>query len=274
MRVAAVYDIHGNLPALDAVLAEAKATRIDLIVVGGDFVMGPMPRLTLERLRALGSRVRFIRGNTERDLLGGMADNPKEPRSWVARAAWVTEQLDRDDRTFLAGLPTTLQLDVTGLGPVLFCHGTPRSDEEIITRATSVERILPALEGVREKTIVCGHTHMQFDRAVDSQRLVNAGSVGLPYEGHPGAYWALLGPGVELRRTGYDVETTARQIIATGFPAAEDFVRKYVLVSPSREDATQFFEAMARERSASPGQTERAKEPHDGVSPTRDRRRN
>jgi len=249
MRVAALYDIHGNLPALDAVLAEMEVARPDLIVVGGDFVMGPMPRATLERLRALGTCARFIRGNTERDLLGGMADNPSEPRVWAARGVWAAGQLAPDDRIFLGGLPPTLQLNVDGLGPVLFCHGTPRSDDAIITRATPVERILPALEGVGATTVICGHTHMQFDRAVGSHRVVNAGSVGMPYEGLPGAYWALLGPDVELRRTRYDIEHAARQIMATGFPAAEDFLRKYVSVSPRPEDAIQAFEAMARERS-------------------------
>ena len=250
MRVAALYDIHGNLPALDAVLAETDAAGVNLIVVGGDFLMGPMPRLVLERLRALGNRVRFIRGNTERDLLGGMADNPNEPRTWVTRAAWVSEQLKEDGRNFLVSLPLTLQLDVAGLGFALFCHGTPRSDDEIITRATPPERILPALEGVSEEIIVCGHTHMQFDRAVGTRRLINAGSVGLPYEGQPGAYWALLGPDVELRRTEYDVENAARRIMATEFPAADDFARKYVLASPTSEDAIQFFEAMARKRAS------------------------
>jgi putative phosphoesterase len=248
MRVAALYDIHGNLPALEAVLAEREAAAADLIVVGGDFVMGPMPRPTLERLRGLGNRVRFIRGNTERDLLGGMADNPSEPQVWVARAAWVARQLERDDRIFLGGLPTTLQLNVDGLGLVLFCHGTPRSDEEIVTRATPVERILPALAGVSAEVVICGHTHMQYDRVVRAVRLVNSGSVGMPYEGQPGARWALLGPGVELRRTQYDLEEAARQIIATRFPEAEEFSRKYVLASPRPEDAIQLFEAMARAR--------------------------
>ncbi len=252
MRVAALYDIHGNLPALDAVLAEVEVAGADLIVVGGDFVMGPMPRMTLKRLRALGNCVRFIRGNTERDLLGGMADNLREPRAWAARAAWVAGQLEPDDRIFLGRLPAMLTLDVDGLGIALFCHGTPRSDEEIITRATPVERILPSLEGLNPKIIVCGHTHMQFDRVVGSVRLVNAGSVGMPYEGKPGAYWALLGPKVELRCTRYDVENAARQIMATSFPWAGEFAQENILVSPKAEDAIKMFEAMAQERSALP----------------------
>lgn len=250
MRVAALYDIHGNLPALDAALAEVEAAHVDVVVVGGDFLLGPMPRLTLERLQALRSRVRFIRGNTERELLGGVTD-PSELHVWVARIAWVAQQLEADDRAFLSGLPTTLRLDVTGLGPVLFCHGSPRSDEEIITRATPDERISLALRCVRERTIICGHTHMQFDRFIDGQRLVNAGSVGMPYEGTTGAYWALLGPDIELRCTTYDVETAARRITATSFPAAAEFARKFVLDSRRPEDAIQFFEAMARDRSAS-----------------------
>ena len=252
MRVAALYDIHGNLPALNAVLAELDAVRPDVIVVGGDFLMGPMPVRTLKRLRALGDRARFIRGNTERNLLRSMADNPIEPQAWAARAKWVAGRLDEAARVFLTELTLTLRIDTDGVGPVLFCHGTPHSDEEIITRATPAEYIASVLAEVGEATVVCGHTHMQFDRTVGAHRVVNAGSVGLPYEGNPGAYWALLGPEIELRRTGYDTRAAALEIMMTGFPAADDFARKYVLTSPSSDQAVQFFEAQANRGSPAP----------------------
>jgi len=245
MRIAALYDIHGNLPALEAVLAEIKQASVDLVVVGGDFVMGPMPRQTLERLLDLGDRVRFIRGNTERELLHSMDDNPYNPTVWVARAAWVAEQLDVGQRAFLASLAETMQLDVTGLGSTLFCHGSPRSDEDIITRVTPPDRILPMLNGITAGVVVCGHTHMQFDRIVESARLVNPGSVGMPYEGTPGAYWALLGPDIELKRGRYETEVAARQIAATGFPEADEFAREHVLRSPDPDHAVRTMESRA-----------------------------
>ncbi len=247
MRIAALYDIHANLPALEAVLAEVERAGPDLIVIGGDFVAGPMPAQTLDRLQGLGDRVRFIRGNTERAVVGDGA----ESGLWAARAGWVAAQLTQEQRAFLAHLPETLLVDVKGLGSTLFCHGSPRNDEEIITRATPVSRILPMLEGVTANVVVCGHTHMQFDRVVGSVRLVNAGSVGMPYEGEPGAYWAVFGPEVSLRRTRYDIEAAAVQIAASGFPEAEQFARQNVLNPPSAGQAIQVFEEMAQQRARS-----------------------
>jgi hypothetical protein len=135
---------------------------------------------------------------------------------------------------------------VDGLGPVLFCHGSPRSDDEILTAVSPEERVVAALGGVDEAIVVCGHTHAQFDRRVSGKRLVNAGSVGMPYEAKPGAYWALLGPEVELRRTAYDLAATAEAIRATGFPEADALAAENVLAVPSAAEATERFEAMAR----------------------------
>ena len=97
-----------------------------------------------------------------------------------------------------------------------------------------------------EPVVVCGHTHVQFDREAAGKRLVNAGSVGMPYEARPGAYWALLGPDVELRRADYDLEAAAEAIRATGFPAAAELAAENVLRVPSAEEATKQFEDMAR----------------------------
>ena len=237
-RIAALYDVHGNLPALEAVLAEVDA---DTILVGGDAVLGPMPKETLGLLRDRGAT--FIRGNCERHVVG-----PPEVAegTWDEMAQWAHAQLGEEELRFLRGLAHPLSLDVEGLGPVLFCHGSPRSDEEILTAITPPKRLDPILDGVQERVIVCGHTHVQFDRLVGDRRLVNAGSVGMAYEGEPGiAAWALLGPGIELRRTRYDAEAAAARIRASGMPGADEFADEYVLHPTAAEEATSHFESLA-----------------------------
>jgi putative phosphoesterase len=225
--VAALYDIHANLPALEAVLAEVGPD--DDVVVGGDFTAGPMPAETVDALRALGKRVRFIRGNADRIAAAG---------------GWEAERLGPERLAFVAGLPETVVLEVDGLGPVLFCHGSPRGDEEIITAVTPDDRLRRILAGVSEPVVVCGHTHHQFDRTVDGRRVVNAGSIGLPYEGRPGAYWARLGPGVEHRRTVYALDPAAERILATGHPDAEEWVE--TLREPrTAADVAAHFESLA-----------------------------
>ena len=246
MRVAAVYDIHGNLPALEAVLADVDEARADLVLVGGDVVTGPFPSETLERLSGLGDRAYFIRGNADRVLLEDVGE-PAVPSPWPERQAWTRAQLTDDQRRLLAILAHTVAREVGGLGEVLFCHGSPRSDEEIITRATSPERLSEILSGVEQRLVVCGHTHVQFDRMIDGVRLVNAGSVGMPYEDEPGAYWALLGPDVGLRRTEYDLERAAAAIRASGFPGADEFADEHVLHPAGADEATEQFERMALE---------------------------
>lgn len=242
MRVAALYDVHGNLPALEAALAEVEEAEVDAVVVGGDIAIGPMPRATLERLLALGERALFLRGNGDREL----ADPPAGSDLWEERTRWSAAQLDRGQRAWLAALPDTQSVDLDGLGSVLFCHGSPRRDDEILTAISPEDRVAAAVAGVAEPVVVCGHTHVQFDRPAAGKRLVNAGSVGMPYEAQPGAYWALLGPDVELRRTDYDLEAAAEAIRATGFPAAAELAAENVLAVPSAEEATEQFEAMAR----------------------------
>jgi putative phosphoesterase len=242
VRVAALYDVHGNLPALEAVLAEVETLAVDAVVVGGDVAIGPMPRATLERLLALGERALFVRGNGDREIAG----EKFEGGLWGERTRWSAAQLERGQLAWLAALPDTQRVEIDGLGPVLFCHGSPRSDEEILTRISSEERVAAALAGVSERVVVCGHTHVQFDRNVAGKRLVNPGSVGMPYEPQPGAYWALLGPDVEFRRTDYDLEAAAAAVRASGFPAAEEHAADNVLTVPSAEEATEQFERQAR----------------------------
>jgi putative phosphoesterase len=244
VRVAAVYDVHGNLPALDAVLAELEALDVDAVVLGGDIAIGPMPRQTLERLLGLGESALFLRGNVDREV--GAGPPGTGDGIWVDRIRWTAAQLDRGQRAWLAALPDTQTVAVDGLGPVLFCHGSPRSDDEILTRISPEERVAAALGRVEEDVIVCGHTHVQYDRLAAGKRLVNAGSVGMPYEAEPGAYWALLGPDVELRRTSYDLEAAAREIRATGFPGADELAAENILTVPSAKEATERFEQLAQ----------------------------
>jgi putative phosphoesterase len=239
VRVAALYDVHGNLPALEAVLEEVEREGVDAVVVGGDVAAGYFPSPSLGALQALGDRAIWVRGNCEDELVKG-TDGPL--------TGWPSRQLAADQLAFLGLLPLTASLEVDGLGPVLFCHTTPESNEPIVTRATPDAALRGHLAGVGEKVVVAGHTHSQFVREVDGIRYVNAGSVGMPYEAQPGAYWALLGPEVEHRRTPYDLDDAARRIRASGFPDAEQFVRENVLEVPTAESATELFENMARER--------------------------
>jgi putative phosphoesterase len=230
MRVAVLCDIHGNLHALEAVLAEVEREEVDAVVLGGDVAWGPFPAETTERLRALGEGVLWVRGNADRD-----------PGDWAA------ERLGEERVRFLRGLPDTQRLDVDGLGPTLFCHGSPRSDEEMITAVTSESRLREILEGLTERVVVCGHTHHQFDRVVEGIRVVNAGSVGMAYEGRPGAHWGLLGPNVELRRTEFDFAAAADALRASGFPDADEVAKTLYVSPPSAAEVAEHFERQALE---------------------------
>ncbi len=252
MRVAAIYDIHGNLPALEAMLEEVDREGVDVIVVGGDVASGPMPAPVIERVLALGDRARFVRGNADRHLVEAfdkgqrLADVAGEEDPWLRRAAWNAEQISHDQRDFLASFADNVIVAVDGLGKALFCHGSPRSDEEIITPGTPPGRLDAILAGIEQAVVVCGHTHMQFDRRHGNIRVVNPGSVGMPYEGRPGAYWALLGPDVELRRSDYDFTAAAEDIRRSGFPEPEQHVTDLFVEQPGRDEVTAFFEQQAQ----------------------------
>ena len=242
LTVAALYDIHGNAPALEAVIAEVPDDAA--IVIGGDTAVGFAPVRTLELLDALGDRAHWIRGNADRP-------HTLESDIWVERENWTVAQIGDDRAAWLASLPETLTLDVDGLGATLFCHGSPRSDEESLTRVTSEERFAEILADVEATTIVCGHTHQQFDRRARGKRIVNAGSVGLPYEGRPGAYWTLLGPDVEHRRSDYDFAAAAAALRSSGFPAPEELTDWLFDDPPDPDEVAEFFERRALETARS-----------------------
>lgn len=271
-RAAALYDVHGNPAALEAVLNEVGDATV---VFGGDLAAGPAPAETLDRILALvgpsntllqgtqrsekaaheedarsfdessntvlldSAGALAIRGNADRELLSGPAGGLSDE--------WVVAQLDGRHREFLGALPETVELDVDGVGRVLFCHGSPRSDEEMILRTTPDERLRDMLDGVEADVVVCGHTHMQFERAVGGIRVVNAGSVGLAYGG-PGAHWLELGPEVSLRQTAYDQEAFADRVAGSDWPRAAEFAKENIRDHPSEEEALAFFEPIAEQQ--------------------------
>jgi putative phosphoesterase len=228
MRVAVLCDVHGNLPALEAVVAELASIDVDRIVCGGDVVAGPFPRECLDKLVDLDAV--FVRGNADRE----------SPRAPDGTWEWIVAKLGPESVEFLRELPKAVSL-----GGVLYCHGSPRDDDEILTRVSSDERFRAALEGVDERLVVGGHTHVQFERVVDGIRFVNAGSIGIPYEGKQGAFWALLdGEDVDFRHTPYAVEAAAAVIRTSGYPGA-DQIAGWLLEPEDPDEVSAYFESVA-----------------------------
>ena len=242
MRVAAIYDIHANLPALEAVLQDIRQAGVDQVVVGGDVLPGPMPNETVACLLNLDVPVQFIQGNGDRVVLAQMrgTESSEVPEQFREGVRWVAGQLHPEHERLLAGWPKTCRVEIRGLGEALFCHATPRNDTEMFTRLTREDRLLPVFEGLNVPVVVCGHTHMQFDRMIGRTRVLNAGSVGMPF-GEPGAYWLLLGPDIQLRHTPYDLAKAAGRIRDTKYPQAHQFAAGNVLRPPSEEKSLEAF---------------------------------
>jgi len=220
-----IADVHGNAPAFAAVIEEIEREQPDLIVSCGDLTWGPLPEETYELARGLDAR--WVRGNADRAVLEGVSETEREQ--------WMQAHHSDEMRKFLAGFEENVVVDVDGLGPVRFCHGSPRSDEECVTPETPEQRVREFSAGIDERVIATAHVHIQFDREAAGIRSLNAGSVGLPYEGRPGAYWALLGPDVKLRRTEYDVEAAVELFRASGQPNVEQIVELMVTPPEPRE---------------------------------------
>jgi len=240
--VAVLADVHGNVPALRAVLADPDVRDADLVVFPGDVTWGPEPQLTVDIVLGLGDRAVCVRGNADRAVVE-LARHGRQPKG--ERDLWMPAQHTTVAIDFLAAFPFDAVVDVTGLGPVRFCHGSPRQDTELVTPQTPAERFAELSAGVPEHVIVSGHTHLQFDRAVAGRRSVNSGSVGLPYHlGEPGtAYWALLGPDVELRHTRYDVDEAVRACVGTGDPRG-DVISTYLLTPPTPAEVIEHAEGL------------------------------
>ena len=246
MRVAALYDIHGNLFALEAALREVHDERVDLVIVGGDVLPGPMPRETLACLMALEIPVRFIHGNGDRVVAAHLAggDISEVPEPFREIVLWTAQQLDANQQQAIAHWPSTHELDIGELGRTLFCHATPRNDTECFTRITAEERLSPVFGTVTASVVVCGHTHMQFDRTIAGRRVVNAGSVGMPFAAPRGAYWMRLGPRIQLRRTDYDFEKAAAYMRATACPQVETLAVRYIINPPTEVESLKMFSSV------------------------------
>ncbi len=241
MNILALYDIHANIDALDAVLADPRAARPDAVVVGGDAVPGPFARETLARLDALSVPVHWVRGNGEREVAEAIGAPAAAPDDWAARTAAITAAELGDDRArALGALGLTVRLD-----GVLFCHASPRRDDEMLTRVSTSERWEQALAAVTAKVVVAGHTHQQDDRVVGGVRFVNAGSIGLPYEGDGAARWLWIADGEpELRQTTYDAAGAGARILAAGWPDERSV--NAALIDPVEAIViTRIFEEMA-----------------------------
>jgi putative phosphoesterase len=242
MRVAAIYDIHGNLPALEAVLQEIRHEKVDRIVVGGDVLPGPMPRETLDRLRDLDTPTHFIYGNGEVAVLQQLAGKEPSavPQAFRPVIRWTADQLDPQHQPWLSSWPKTLTLEIAGLGSVLFCHATPQNENDIFTRLTPDDRLVPLFEKLDAAIVICGHTHMQFDRTIGHTRIVNAGSIGMPF-GKAGTDWLLLGPDIQFRHTAYDLANAADRVRSTTYPQAEDFAARNILNRPTEQEMLEVF---------------------------------
>jgi putative phosphoesterase len=244
--VAALHDVHGNLPALAAVLADPAFAEAEAVVVGGDVVAGPMAGGVLERLQALGPPVRWVRGNADREVVAAFDAGDADPADHAGDPAgragsYAARKVTAAQRDLLAAFEEVVVLDGT-----LYCHGSPRSDEEIITALTPPERLARMLDGVAEQLVVCGHTHHQFVLELGATRVVNAGSVGMPYEGIPGAYWLLVRDGEpEPRQTRYDADAAEAAIRATGYPEADDLVADCLRGGVAPDEAARVLEGFA-----------------------------
>jgi predicted phosphodiesterase len=222
-RVALLADVHGNAPALAAVLREVRAAGVDLLVSAGDLTWGSLVAETLALARDYDGRAAFVRGNGERAVLELAAGTRTDPTD---REQWMTARHDSDAIAFLRSFSDSVVVDVAGLGAVRICHGSPRGDTECVTAETPETRVREFMADIDETIVATAHTHVQFDRHIAGVRSLNPGSVGMPYEGRLGAFWALLGPDVELRRTDYDLAETIAAYRKTDDPARERMVEE------------------------------------------------
>ena len=241
MRVAVLSDIHANLPALEAVLDEPDVASADAVVLLGDIALGPMPAESLDRLAELGDRAVWVHGNCEREMITAF-DGGDVPGPNGADAAASAGLIGRAHRDRLDGLPLTVTLDIDGLGPTLFCHASPRRDDEMLLVDSPPERWAAALDGVEAGVVVCGHTHMPFTRLVDRRLVINPGSIGMPY-GRPGGHWALLKNGdASLRRVEIDVDAAIAAVVADStYPDRAAWADDYLRAQASDADAIRAF---------------------------------
>ena len=243
MKYALISDIHANLPALEAVLADIRREGgVDLLVIGGDVYPGPMANEALTAIERCGIPFRAISGNGERVVLETLDGTRTEalPAPAVAGIDWCAKSIPLEPARGIRAWPSTLVVNIPEIGRVVFVHATPRNDTEIFTERTSDDVVRTLFAGVDASVVLCGHTHMQFERRIDGLRIVNAGSVGMPFD-EPAAYWALLDGDVRLRRTNYDRAAAAAVLQHSEYPAVDQFIAQYVMTAPSRAQMLDLF---------------------------------
>lgn len=248
MRIACLFDIHGNLPALNSVLSELSHLNIDKIIIGGDIVSGPMPKKTMEALFQINDRIVWIGGNGDDDVLNIISNKPfNKNLSEHGRIVsdWVANQLGTEYEKFLKDLPIKYNLYMPEYGQICFCHATPKSKEEIFTPATDEINIMKLFENLEYNTIICGHTHIQFDLIINSIRILNAGSVGMPFGGHQGADWILMTPErIIFKNTQYDYLKAKEILMKTEYPNIESFVEQNITHSHNEIQMIEFLEKL------------------------------
>ena len=247
-RIAVLSDIHGNLPALEAVLADVEETGVDLVVLNGDLADGPFPVETLELLAGLGERARWVRGNGDRwvvEAYDGVFERTGSPTD--ALTEWTASLLSAEHRNLLSAATLTESLELPGIGAIGFCHATARDDNEMVLVDSPIEHFQQAFADLDQPTVVVGHCHMPFDRLFDRRRIVNSGAVGMPY-GHTGASWALIGSDVTLRRTNYDTTEARRRLASSTMPDLQEFIDENVCSAPSDAEALEVFSKIRDEQ--------------------------
>ena len=239
-RVAIMADIHGNDSALEAALSEINAEAFDCIAILGDITWGTFPEETYRLLAPLAHKLVCIRGNADRAAVE-LAHKPDTELS--ERERWMVAAHSPEVMVFLESLPTTATITVSGLGDIRLSHGSPRTDIEVVTPETPHGRIEEFMSGVEQRCVATAHTHVSYVRRVGDTVLFNPGSVGMPYEGKRGAFWAALGPDIELRHTEYDVEGFVGRMLASDDPAAQE-LSVLMLEPPTREEAIAYAEKL------------------------------
>jgi len=248
MRIAAIYDIHGNFPALQAVVAEISKASIDLILVGGDVIAGPMPVETLQLLEKTSKKIpmQFIHGNAESELIrfvngkdiNGLTKNSEAITHWLAK------ELNSEQIEFISTWAKIRQLKLDNGKEILFCHATPDNDIDIFTQLSLESELIPVFKNLKASIVICGHTHMQFDREIANIRVINAGSVGMPF-GHTGADWLIIDNEISFMHSDYNLEKAAISIRKTNYPQADQFANNNVLNSVSKTTALKMLSQLA-----------------------------
>ena len=238
MRIATLYDIHGNLPALEAVLAEIETEQVDAIVVGGDAIAGPMPNAVLDRLKMIETPVHYIVGNGESEVLRYLAGEPIAALTPAGEegAIGVGDRLSEANKAFIRGWSFSVKFKSPHFGDILFCHATPHNNTHVFTKQSEPSKIEAVFSGVIADLVVCGHTHMQYDLDVAGKRVVNSGSVGMPF-GEPGAHWLIIGETIEFRNTEFDRKAAAEIIRQSKAPDPEAFIEGQIFGTPAEEQA-------------------------------------